>query len=103
MTTRNPVATFGGASNPTQPNSIYIGIVSVKYSDISATVTVPALGNIAIGPCRAIDGLSLTQNGQVLCCFLNGQFDEMVIIGTLSGVWWHSHTLPVASASHTHS
>lgn len=102
MTTRKPVTHFGGASNPTQPNGIYLGVIATKYSNISATVKVAALGNIVIGPCRAIDGLSLSKGMQVLCCYINGQLDEMVIIGTLSGAWWHSHTLPVAAASHTH-
>lgn len=102
MVTRNAVAHSGGASFPLQPNGIYLGVIAVAYSDISATVTVQALGNITVGPCRAIDGLDLSTGKQVLCCYINGQMDEMVIIGTLSGVWWHSHTLPVASASHTH-
>lgn len=102
MTTRNPVAHSGGASNPLQPNGIYIGVVETRFSNISATVKVPALGNIVVGPCRAVDGLSLVKGRQVLCCYINGQMDEMVIIGTLSGVWWHSHPLPVATQNHTH-
>lgn len=102
MVTRNAVAHSGGASFPLQPNGIYLGVIAVAYSNISATVKVPALGNITIGPCRAIDGLSLSSGRQVLCCYINGQMDEMVIIGTLSGAWWHSHPLPVAPASHTH-
>ena len=101
MTTRNPITHQGGASNPSQPFGIYTGVVTTRYSDVSAMVKVSALG-ITIGPCRAIDGLSLSKGTQVLCCYINGVMDEMVILGTLSGQWWHTHVLPVASAAHTH-
>lgn len=86
MTTRNPVTRFGGASNPSKPNGLYIGIIAVKFSNTSANITIPSLGNVIIGPCRAVDGLDLSVGGQVLCAYINGQLDEMMILGTLSGV-----------------
>lgn len=102
MTTRDPVTHSGGSSHPLQPNGMYIGRVETKFSNVRATVKIASLGNIVIGPCRAVDGLQLAKNRQVLCCFLDGRMDQMVIIGTLAGAWWHSHPLPVAPEDHTH-
>lgn len=102
MTTRNVVTHAGGASSPSQPFGMYTGTVEIALSDILASVKVPALG-ITVGPCRAIDGLKLEKGTQVLCCYINGTMDEMVIVGTFRGSWWHAHVLPVASATHTHT
>lgn len=83
MTTRKPVAHYGGASNPSQPNGIYLGIIEIKYSNTKASVKIPAFGNLVIGPCRAVSGLTLSKGQQVLCAYINGQLDEMVITATL--------------------
>jgi hypothetical protein len=85
MTTRNVVTHFGGASSPLQPNGIYLATIAAKTSNFSATVTVPALG-VTIGPCRAVDGLTFSVGSQVLCTYIDGLLDDMVIIGTLKGV-----------------
>lgn len=84
MTTRNVVTHSGGASHPLQPNGLYVGVISVLYSSASASVKVQALGDIVIGPCRALSGLSLSVGKQVLCSYVNGQTDEMIILGVIA-------------------
>lgn len=81
MSTRSTVTHFGGDSSPTQSNAIYVGTITAVASAYKAKVKIPAL-NITVGPCRAIDGVSLEKNRQVLCMFTNGRFSDAVIIGT---------------------
>ena len=85
MATRGTVTHSGGATAPLQPNGVYIGTITAVTSPLAAKVRISALG-ITVGPCRAIDGLSLEKGKQVLCMFLNGRLSEMAIVGTLSGV-----------------
>lgn len=84
MALRETVTHFGGASASLQPNGVYIGMITAVLPNRTAKVRISSLG-IVVGPCRSVDGISLTKGGQVVCTFLNARLGEMVIIGAASG------------------